>query len=599
MIEYEKIVRESLKKTDVVIVIFIIMVFLSACSHQPGKPGVMVMGDYDYSIRYMDWYIQKLIKQQEIAGLSIAIIDDQKIIWQKGYGKANEKPNAAATENTIYRAGSVSKLFTGLAIMQLVEREKLDLDKPIIDYLPEFNVQSHESVRPITVRDLLTHHSGLLSDLHKGMWSANSSLDDLIPLLNTTYLTNKPGEINSYSNAGYALLGVLIERISQTPFNLYMQKNILSPLAMNDSQFSQIFGSEAQHAMAYFKTEEKSVVPLRDTPAGGLNTSVKDLSQFVKAIFADGDGIVSESALQTMLTDQNENVALDFDVRGGLSWWFNAPIQLKDPRIGLVAQHFGATFYHRAGLVTLPKHKLGVVVMSNTSNVNVHDIATKSLMVTLEAKYGWALTLPDRKSFTNESHPDIETGLYSTNLGPVNFIKNDDGYTAHHTKGQATIVTENDGYYGVRTRLLGFIPYTPEPLKRIRFNFKTVDAYDVIYTEQNGEKFLAGVKLKNYKVPMIWQRRVGQYEIINSDKQEQFVMKDIRVEFVKNLLLLSYELPIFADDRVYSVLQPLNEKFALTGGLGRGKGETIEVLSDDPTGETFQFAGLRLARITN
>lgn len=115
------------------------------------------------------------MKRHKITGVSIAVNDDGKTVWSEGFGYSDKEERIAATPHTVYRIGSITKVFTATAIMQLVEHGLLDLDKPVSDYLPEFTINTRfTQSKSITIRDLMTHHSGLPSDNLNGFYTRSA-----------------------------------------------------------------------------------------------------------------------------------------------------------------------------------------------------------------------------------------------------------------------------------------------------------------------------------------------------------------------------------------------------------------------------------------
>ena len=115
------------------------------------------------------------MKKNSVTGLSIALVDDQRIVWAEGFGYADQEKKIPATADTLYRVGSISKLFTDTAAMQLVEQGKLDIDQPLKKYIPNFSIKSrYPDTAEITPRQLMTHHSGLPRDRLKGFMTLKS-----------------------------------------------------------------------------------------------------------------------------------------------------------------------------------------------------------------------------------------------------------------------------------------------------------------------------------------------------------------------------------------------------------------------------------------
>src|SRR5437016_1375058 len=141
----------------------------------------------------LDRYVAHEVVAKDLAALSIALVDDQSIVWAKGFGTANPKTKAPATADTVYRVGSVSKLFTDVGVMQLVEKGVLDLDVPVTRYLPEFKPVNPFD-KPITLRQLMAHRSGLVREPPVGHYfdPTNPTLAETVRSLNQTTLVHAP-----------------------------------------------------------------------------------------------------------------------------------------------------------------------------------------------------------------------------------------------------------------------------------------------------------------------------------------------------------------------------------------------------------------------
>src|SRR5712692_5111668 len=118
------------------------MLALSSCSTAPSKPAAPLPGDYRYVQNYLNWYIPKQLEKYGVPGLSIALVDDQKLVWAQGFGFADREQQILATAETVYQVGSISKVITATAVMQLVAQGKINLDYPIQRYVPDFSIKS-------------------------------------------------------------------------------------------------------------------------------------------------------------------------------------------------------------------------------------------------------------------------------------------------------------------------------------------------------------------------------------------------------------------------------------------------------------------------
>ena len=174
-----------------------------------------------------------------LPALSIALVDDQETVWAQGFGMADSERSIAASATTIYRVGSVSKLFTDIAVMQLVEKNALDLDVPITEYLPEFAPENPFG-KAITLRQLMSHRSGLVREPPIGNYfdPTGPSLASMVASLNQTTLVYAPESRVKYSNAGIATVGYVLEKQLHKPFSTTLRDAVLLPLGLDNSSFA-------------------------------------------------------------------------------------------------------------------------------------------------------------------------------------------------------------------------------------------------------------------------------------------------------------------------------------------------------------------------
>ena len=154
-----------------VVVLTTMIHILTGCTSAPQRPETINKGDYQYLQDYLTWSILKEMGKHDVKGLSIAVIDGQKTVWKKGFGLADEESNLPASSKTVYRIGSISKVITATQIMLMHQSGKISIDDNVINYITDFSVESRfKNTKPITLRALLSHHSGLPSDILAGMW---------------------------------------------------------------------------------------------------------------------------------------------------------------------------------------------------------------------------------------------------------------------------------------------------------------------------------------------------------------------------------------------------------------------------------------------
>jgi CubicO group peptidase (beta-lactamase class C family)/D-alanyl-D-alanine dipeptidase len=335
----------------------------------------------------LEGFIAREVAGKKLPALSIALVDDQTIVWARGFGEANPKGKVPATAETVYRVGSVSKLFTDIAVMQLVERGVLDLDTPVTKYLPEFK-PGNPFKKAITLRQMMAHRSGLVREPPVGNYfdPTNPTLADMVKSLNKTELVYAPESHLKYSNAAIATVGYLVERTQKESFAKYLQRTVLVPLGMTKSGFEPTPALTKNLAAAIMWTYDGRVFPaptfsLGMAPAGSMYSTVNDLGRFLSALFAGAKGakgrVLKAETLEAMWKLQ---FAKPKD-KTGFGIGFHITELDGRRRIG----HGGAIYGFATELVALPEEKLGVVVIASKDGANavthhVADVALKHLL---------------------------------------------------------------------------------------------------------------------------------------------------------------------------------------------------------------------------
>src|SRR6266700_515730 len=242
---------------------------------------------------FLDGFMPMQLERENIAGAVVLVVKDDKVLFAKGYGYSDmEKKTPVSVDGTLFRPGSISKLFTWTAVMQQVEQGKLDLDHDVNEYL-DFKIPAKFS-KPITLRNLMTHTPGFeeqVKDLinEEGVQVAN--LHDHL----AHYIPERifpPGTTPAYSNYGAALAGYIVERVSGQPFDDYVAANIFKQLGMTRSSFAQSLPSELKALMSKGYTvgsgKPKPFEVIEESPTGGLSSTAADLARFMIAHLQDG-----------------------------------------------------------------------------------------------------------------------------------------------------------------------------------------------------------------------------------------------------------------------------------------------------------------------
>ena len=309
----------------------------------------------------LDNLIPKYLKKYNITGASIGIVSDGKISYVLNYGYSDKKDKKAVNNDTVFQVGSISKSLAALGVMHLVDEGKISLDDPAEKYLTRWHLPpSKYSKNDVTIKRLLSHTAGLSLHGYSGM-SPNEKLPTLEESLSgktdgagDVHIESKPGSIYSYSGGGYTVLQLVIEEVTKMSFDKYMEEEILKPLGMSNSSYSNDFknvemskayGVLGQQLPNYNYTEEA---------AAGLKTTMAD---FLKYIIADMDGcnVVKTDSLDLMHTTVMSNYGLGCCI---------SKLSNKNTLIW----HGGTNRGWRANYAFIPETKDGIVIFTNSDN---------------------------------------------------------------------------------------------------------------------------------------------------------------------------------------------------------------------------------------
>jgi CubicO group peptidase (beta-lactamase class C family) len=258
---------------------------------QPVPAGTHEMTASDVE-SFLDGIVPLQLGRNDIAGATISVVKDGKLLFAKGYGYADVKSKKPVSpQETLFRPGSISKLFTWTAIMQLYEQGKLDLDHDINEYL-DFKIPDAFG-KPITLKNVMTHTPGFEEQI-KDLFDTRPVSPNLAQYLKT-HIPGRiypPGTVPAYSNYATAIAGYIVERVSGRPFEQYVAENIMRPLKMTHSTFSQPLPPELASFMSSgYRLGSDTAGPfeiVNPFPAGSLSSTATDMAQFMMAHLQDG-----------------------------------------------------------------------------------------------------------------------------------------------------------------------------------------------------------------------------------------------------------------------------------------------------------------------
>jgi CubicO group peptidase (beta-lactamase class C family) len=401
-------------------------------------------------------FMEGAMKSNELAGAVVVVVKDGRIFLQRGYGYADySRKIPVDPAKTLFRPGSISKLFTWTAVMQLVEQGKIDLDADINEYL-DFKIVGKNGKR-ITMRNLMTHRAGFEET------TKNAILADpkkLVPLKSFVkgFIPERiyePSGTPAYSNYGACLAGYIVERVSGEKFDDYIERHIFMPLDMQHSSFRQPLPAHLQGLMSKgYKLAGEPAQPyelLNDAPAGSLAASGVDIAKFMIAHLQNGGPLLKPETARMMH---------DFEISAfpalppmALGFYRN---DIRGQRI--IAHGGDLTFFH-SDLNLFTKDNIGIYISTNSAGSGLKDIRG-ALLSGFIHRY-LPISSPDRKvaAATARQHAQQVAGTYvfsrrtDSNFGRLGNLfgelplaANDDGSLSFSFKGQSNRYVEISPY---------------------------------------------------------------------------------------------------------------------------------------------------------
>ena len=368
---------------------------------------------------------KKVIASENLTGAVWSTINDDTITTGAiGLKNNDTKKILKSTDKVLIDSITKSLLATG--ILRLSSQGKLDIDSPVYKILPDIPFDNPwKKDNPVTVRDLLNHTSGIEDSRFWQVFSTRST-----PTTPLEYIFSKnpsvlkvrtiPGTRFSYSNMGYSFLGLIIEKVTQEPYENYLDKNLLIPLGMNDSTFSFVSQSEENTrkslAMGHFDdgTTQKNV-PMYLRPAGQFTTTPKDMAILAK--FLMSDGVINEKIfIDKALLNQMGKPTSTESYKNGLNSGYQFGLSYRD-RYGVIGKfHRGNTIGYRATFYLFPEQKKGFFVSFNTDSETANYERFNAIFINHLEIYK-----PNKLKIKDKLPPNIEeySGYYRMN--PVQF----------------------------------------------------------------------------------------------------------------------------------------------------------------------------------
>lgn len=328
-----------------------------------GQAPELTQGDVD---AWLDGFMPYAIESGNIAGAVVVVVKDGEVLTQRGFGYADlAKRTPVDPATTMFRVGSVSKLATWTAVMQLVEQGRLDLDADVNQYL-DFAIEPYDG-KPVTLRNIMTHTAGFQETVRR-LISDNQG--DMVSLADYAKVQPDrifaPGEVPAYSNYATALAGYIVERVSGLGYDDYIERKIFQPLGMTQSTFRQPvpaqFADDLSQGYGAGLARPEAFEYVIPAPAGSQSSSGADMARFMIAHLNAGAGLMQPETAATMHDFELQNIAPLHQMALGF---------YRDDQNGRrVIAHGGDTVYMHSNLSLFIDDNVGLFVAMNSDGQN-------------------------------------------------------------------------------------------------------------------------------------------------------------------------------------------------------------------------------------
>ena len=323
-----------------------------------------------------------------VTSIQYAVIDHGKMVFSGGEGYADVDMKKKPDQNTMYTLASISKMYTTVAVLQLVDQGKIDLDQPVTKYIPEFTMKD-ERYKQITVRMLLNHSSGLrggnasnlllYGDVYQG------ATKNFLENIKEEPLSHNPGEYSVYSNDGFTLAELVVEHVTGLTFTQYIHEKILSPLKLKNTYTAAESFAHGRLANVYVAgTYKLPYENFTTIGAGGIYSSAEDVCRFAQTFMKDNNGILSEKSIELMQQEEYKRGLYFEDPYASCTYglgWDSVHIHSLEG-YGIQAMFKGGDSGNSSSSVlVLPKEDIAVAVLSVGSSSGINEVIAEKIAI--------------------------------------------------------------------------------------------------------------------------------------------------------------------------------------------------------------------------
>ncbi len=540
--------------------------------------------------------IQKICKKSKLVGANVALFDNNQILYSYNYGYINKAENLKSTNDRLYMIGSNTKVMTALGIFKLLEDGMISLDDDVRKFIPEFEVKSTFDYDKITIENLLMHRSGLINDMFDLILDNTRDYHEVLDELKETYLTAVPGHMFSYSNVGYTVLGIVIERVSGLAYPEYIKKAIAEPLGigihfLKTAEERKVFSSNI--SLSYNKKGKVMEDWLSTMFPAGSNTYMS-MNDFVKfgQIFLNKDNTIFKNETLELMETLNVKESIDNELMNvGYGLIHNQYNYGK--AVGKVLGHGGDTTCHHSIFNYIPSLNIGVAVFTNSEQAaGVAGILGAKTLTEYLKKQG----LISGKSKTEHKHIQANCeqymGRYATPLGLIDITQNNKHeLVTKISKLSVKLVPCEDGFLQCcPNSLLLKLPPFKRQINGMRFKLINYGGEELMMIEQPSENNkimgIMGCRYEENAIPKSFKDACGSYEVVNEGLNHISCKCSLSIE--NGALILRIDA---LSSKFISCLKVVDDNLAVAQGFGRNARLAVP-LREEEDGFYLTYSGI-------
>lgn len=477
-------------------VVVVLFVFIAARMPLRGQTQALASDpEFRSTVQILSTWVKAQMEYAGIPGLAIAVVHDRELVWSAGFGVRDLSTKEPVTPQTLFRIASITKTFTSTATLILRDRGRLGLDDPVAKHLPWFTYRNAYPDEPVTIRQLLTHTSGLPREAAFPYWTDYEfpTREQMIEAFKTQESIFEPGTRIKYSNLAMALLGEVVAKASGMPYGQYIQTAILDPAGMKSTSVTLTPEFQKRLATGYGRRMpdgSRKPAPVMDSrgiaPAANISSTVEDMALYAAAHMQEDRGDAGPLLQPATLREMHRVSFVNADWDGGYGLGFS----VAKTSTRLMYGHAGWAGGHRSQLRISPSEKVAVIVMLNCDDGDATVIADRAM----------AMVAPVIARITSVSAtkavPDSAWADY------VGFYTDPDGWESEILVRKGRLMMYGFSYPPEENPLGSLVELTPEGPDRFRMTGDEGNGELVIF-ERNPDRSVRRVKAtENFLYPV-------------------------------------------------------------------------------------------------